>query len=146
MWKLSFPRKVSLILFLFVQAALFVDYVNFIVHICDIKINIYIYIYIYIYILFSAGKNSKVTSVLNFIPIKFRTLPQGVLKVLLHFGLNVYTKSSRDSLFATNSLFVDYTWSQTRPISCTNLIFPGTFIKVFTQYQLETTCTIDGFR
>ena len=44
------------------------------------------------YILFASERNSKVTLVVNFIPSKFWSFPQGVLKVVLHTGLNVYRK------------------------------------------------------
>ena len=38
---------------------------------------------------FTDGRNSKVTSVFNFIPSKSGSLPQGLLKVVLQTGLNV---------------------------------------------------------
>ena len=41
-------------------------------------------------LLFTAERNSKVTLVVNFIRSKFWSLPQGVSKVILHTGLNVY--------------------------------------------------------
>ena len=50
--------------------------------------------------------------------------------MVLHTGLNVYQGSSGGSWFVTGSLLVCYKWSQTRSTSCTNLIFPVTFIKV----------------
>ena len=39
--------------------------------------------------LFTDGRNSKITSVANFIPSEFGSLPQGVLEVVLHTSLNV---------------------------------------------------------
>ena len=56
--------------------------------------------------LFTDERNSKITSVVNFIPSKFGSLPQGVLKVVQHTGLNVYRESSGDSWFVTQSLGV----------------------------------------
>ena len=56
--------------------------------------------------LFTDERNSKITSVVNFIPSKFGSLPQGVLKVVLYTGLNVYRESSGDSRFVTQSLGV----------------------------------------
>ena len=56
--------------------------------------------------LFTDERNSKITSVVNFIPSKFGSLPQGVLKVVLYTGLNVYRESSGDSQFVTQSLGV----------------------------------------
>ena len=74
--------------------------------------------------LFTHKRNSKITLVVNFIPSKLRSLPQGVLKVVLHTGLNVYRESPGGSRFVTHSLLVLYKWPQTRSTSCTNLIFP----------------------
>ena len=70
----------------------------------------------------------------NFVNIGPRYLPQGVLKVFLHTGLNVYKESSGDSWFVTNNLLVYYKLSQTRSISCTNSICPLSFIRVCAQY------------
>ena len=61
---------------------------------------------------FTDGRNSKIKSVVNFIPSKFGSLPQGILKVVLHTGLNVYRGSSGGSRFVTQSLGVIL--SQTR--------------------------------
>ena len=104
--KLSFPIKNFLTFILIVQTILslaqeiLVDSVNFIVYIWDIK------------------------------EPNIWTFHQEVSKIVLHIGLNVYRKSSRDFWFVTNSLLMRCKWSQTRPISCTNLIFPVTFIRV----------------
>ena len=58
------------------------------------------------------------------------TLHQGVSKVTLHNGLNVYRGSSGGCRFVINSLLVCYKWSQTRSFSCTNLISLLASIKV----------------
>ena len=73
---------------------------------------------------------SQVRSVVNFRPSKFWTLLQGVSKVVMHTGLNVYKESSEDSRFITNSVLASYKWPQTRFTSCANLIFLVTFIKL----------------
>ena len=79
-------------------------------------------------------------------------MPEGVSKVILPTGLNVYIYLERereslgDSHFVTNSLLVFYKRSQGRSISCTNLIFPVTFVEVCPPYQFKTTCTVDGLR
>ena len=104
--KTSFPMKIPLIFTLIVVASLslkwqiFVDSVNFIAHTCNIKNN-----QIYHYLML---KDSKVTSVVNFIPSKFWSLSQRVSKVVLHTGLNVWRESSVDSQFVTNTLSVRY--------------------------------------
>ena len=41
-------------------------------------------------LLFTNERNSNIISVVNFVPSKFGSLPQGILKVVLHTGLNVY--------------------------------------------------------
>ena len=53
--------------------------------------------------LFTNERNSKIISVVNFIPSKFGSLPQGILKVVLHTGLNVYIEreSSGGSQFVS---------------------------------------------
>ena len=85
-------------------------------------------------------------SVVNFIPSKFESFPQAFWKVALHTRLDLYRESSGDSWFITDNLLVYYKWSETKPISCTNSIFPLNFIRVCAQYQLKTTCTDDGLR
>ena len=82
-------------------------------------------------LLFTADRNNKVTLVVNFIPRKFWSLPQGVSKVILHTSLNVYRESSGGSRFVISSPLVCYKWSQARSISCTDLIFLLTSIKVW---------------
>ena len=77
----------------------------------------------------TAERSSQVTSVVNFIPSKIWSLPQGVSKVVLHTGLNAYRETSGGSWFVTSSLLLCYDWSKTRSTSCTNLIFPVTFTK-----------------
>ena len=76
---------------------MFVDSVNFIVNTCDMNIYIYIYIYIrYVCIsLSSAEISSTITPVVNFIPSKFSSLPQRVLKIVLHNALNTYRELRR---------------------------------------------------
>ena len=123
--------KVSLIFTLVVQATssliqqISVDSVNFLAHIRDVKKK---------YISLTAEGNRKVISVVNLVPSKFWSLSQGVLKVVLHFGIYVNRKGSRDFQFVTNSRFVCYNWSRTGSISHTNLIFPVTSIKMCAQY------------
>ena len=112
---------------------MFVDSANFIVSTCNMK-NIYIS-------LSTAYRNSKVAPVV--IPIKFWSLPQRVSKIAMHNASNAYRGSSRDCKFVTNLLLVFLKWSQRRSISCTNLIFPVTYIKVGVQYVFKTTCN-DG--
>ena len=68
------------------------------------------------------------TSVVNFIPSKFGSFPQGVLKVVRDTRLNVYRERSGDSWFGTKNLLIYYKWSQTRSISCTNSILHLNFI------------------
>ena len=85
-------------------------------------------------------------SVANFIPSKSKSFPKVFWKVVLHTRLNVYRESTGDSWFVTNNLLVYYMWSETRSISCTNLIFPLNFIRVCAQYQFKTTSTVDGLR
>ena len=98
--------KIPLIFTLIVVASLslkwqiFVDSVNFIVHTCNIKNN-----QIYHYLML---EDSKVTSVVNFIPSKFWSLSQRVSEVVLHTGLNVERESSVDSQFVTNSFLLRY--------------------------------------
>ena len=122
-----FLIKKFFVFILMVQATLslmqrlFVDWVNYTVHTCDIRINKYIIIYCWL----------QVRSVVNFMSSKFWTLLEGVLKVVMRTGLNVYKENSGDSRFISNSLLVSYKWSQTRFTSCTNLIFFVTFIKLF---------------
>ena len=70
----------------------------------------------------TAERSSKVTPVVNFILSKFWSLPRIVSKLVLHTG------------------------SQTRSISCTNLIFHVTFIKVCAQYPFKTTRNDDELR
>ena len=72
---------------------------------------------------FTDERNSKITSVVNVIPSKFGSLPQGHLKVVLHTGLNVYRGNSGGSWFVTQSLGVIL--SQTRSTLCTNSDFPS---------------------
>ena len=102
--------KVSLVFSLIVQATLplmqktFFDSVNLIIHRCDKKTPTNIS-------MFTAETNNKVTSVVNFIPSKFRSLPQEMLKVVLLTGLNVHRDTSGGSWFVTNSMFVCYKWS-----------------------------------
>ena len=95
---------------------------------------------------FTAERNSQVTSVVNFIPSKFGSFPEGVLKLVLHTCLNVYRESSGDCWSVTNNLMVYSKWSETRSISCTNSIFPLNFITVCAQHQSKTTCTVDELR
>ena len=52
--------------------------------------------------LFTAEANSKVTSVVNFIPSKVWSLPQEVSKVVLHTGLNVHRETSGASRSVAN--------------------------------------------
>ena len=54
--------------------------------------------------LFTAEANSKVTSVVNFIPSKVWSLPQEVSKVVLHTGLNVHRETSGGSRSVANIL------------------------------------------
>ena len=112
------------------------DSVNFIVHNCNFKYKKKP--------LFTDERNSKITSVVNFIPSKFGSLPQGVFKVVLHTGLNVYRESSGGSWFVTQSLGVIQ--SQTRSPSCTNLIFPLHIVYQSAQYRFRITCTVNGLR
>ena len=79
--------------------------------------------------LVTAETNNKITSIVDFIPRKFWTLPQEVLNVVLHTGLNVHRETSGGSLFVTNSLLVCYKWSKTRPSSYTSLFFLVPFTK-----------------
>ena len=58
------------------QHALLIDWDNSIVSTCDIKKNKYIS--------FIGERQSKVTSIVNFILSKFWILPQGVSKVIFH--------------------------------------------------------------
>ena len=62
--------------------------------------------------LFTDWRNSKIASVNNFIPSKFGSFCQGVLKVVLHTGLNAYRESSGGSRFVTHSLLVWYSHEQ----------------------------------
>ena len=55
---------------------------------------------------------------------------QGFSKVFLHSGLNAYRNSWRGFRFVASSFLVYYKSYQTKSISCTDLIFPITFIKV----------------
>ena len=64
--------------------------------------------------LFTDERNNQITPVVNFIPSKFGSLPQRVLKVVLHTGLNVYKESSGGTRFVTHSLLVLYKRPQTR--------------------------------
>ena len=80
--------------------------------------------------MYHSERSSQVTSVVNFIPSKLWSLPQGGSKVVLHTGLNTYKETSGGSQPVTSSLLVCYELSKTRSISCTNLIFPVTFTKV----------------
>ena len=57
-------------------------------------------------------------------------MSQGVLKVVLHTGLNVYKQSCRGFPLITNSFLLCYKWSQTRSILCSSFIFHVTFTKV----------------
>ena len=77
----------------------------------------------------TAERSSQVTSVVNFIPSKIWSLPQGVSKVVLHTGLNTYRDTSGGSWFVPSIFLVCYECSKTRYTSCTNLIFPVTFTK-----------------
>ena len=77
--------------------------------------------------LFTATTNSKVTSVFNFIPSKFWSLPQEVSEVVLLTGLNVHRETSGGSRFVTNSLLVCYKWSKARSSLYTSLVFLVTF-------------------
>ena len=79
--------------------------------------------------LFTAEANSKVTSVVNFIPSKVWSLPQEVSKVVLHTGLNVHRETSGGSRFVTNSLLVCYKCSKRIPSSYTSMVFLVTFTK-----------------
>ena len=74
--------------------------------------------------LFTDERNNQITPVVNFIPSKFGSLPQRVLKVVLHTGLNVYKESSGGTRFVTHSLLVLYKRPQTRFTWCSNLVFP----------------------
>ena len=56
--------------------------------------------------LFTDERNSHITPVVNFIPSKFGSLPQPVLKVVLHTGLNVHKESSGGTRFVIHSLLV----------------------------------------
>ena len=62
--------------------------------------------------LLTDGRNSRIISAVNFISSKFGIFPQGVLKVVLHTGLNVYIESSGGSRFVTHSLLVWYSHKQ----------------------------------
>ena len=75
-------------------------------------------------LLTTAERSSKVTPAVDFIPSKFWSLPQRVSKTALHTALNAYRESLGDSRFVNKFLLVFYKCSQTRYISCTNLIFP----------------------
>ena len=108
---------------------MFVDSVDFIVNTCDMKKKS----------LSTTERSSKVTPVVNFIPSKFWSLPQRVSRIVLHTDLNAYRESSGDSRFVTNFLLVFFKWSQTSSISCTNLTYPVTFIKVCAQYLFKIT-------
>ena len=112
---------------------MFVDSVDFIDNTCDMKKKS----------LSTAERSSKVTPVVNFIPSKFWSLPQRVSRIVLHTDLNAYRESSGDSRFVTNFLLVFFKWSQTSSISCTNLTYPVTFIKVCAQYLFKITCNND---
>ena len=81
--------------------------------------------------LFTAETNSKVTSVVNFIPSTFWSLPQEVSKVVLHTGLNMHRETSGGSRFVTNSLLVCYKCSKRRSSSYSSLVFLVTFTKVY---------------
>ena len=102
------------------------DWINFIVYTCDMK-NKELYYY---FLLKETVKLVVVTLIVNFIPSKFWSLTQGLLKVILHTDLNGYRESSGGSPFVINSLLVCYKWSQITSISCTNLISLLTSIKV----------------
>ena len=115
---------------------MFVDSVDFIVNTWDMKKKS----------LSTTERSSKVTPVANFIPSKFWSLPQRVSKIVLHTDLNAYRERSDDSRFVTNFLLVFFKWSQTSSISCTNLTYPVTFIKVCAQYQFKITCNDDELR
>ena len=78
--------------------------------------------------LFTAETNSKVTSVVNFMPSKFWSFPQ-VSKVVLLTGLNVHRETSGSSRFVANNLLVCYKCSKTRSSSYTSLVFVITFTK-----------------
>ena len=116
---------------------MFVDSFNFKVSTCDMENYVS---------LSTSERSSKVTPVVSFILSKFWSLPRIVSKLVLHTGLNAYRESSGDSPFVTNFLLVFYKWSQTRSISCTNLIFHVTFIKVCAQYPFKTTRNDDELR
>ena len=88
---------------------LFVDSVNFIVHICNKKKQTNISV-------FTAERNSQVISVVNFIPSKFETCPQVFWKAVLHTRLSVCKESAGDSWFVTNNLLVYYKWSVTHAL------------------------------
>ena len=109
--KSSFPMEISLVFILIELANLslnwqiFADWVNFIVHTCDIK-NKQIYHYLLL------KEKVKLHIVVYFIPNKFRSLPQGISKVVLITDLNIYRKSSGDSQFHTNILFSLYLLSK----------------------------------
>ena len=126
--KPSFPINLSLIFTLIVQTNLslvqkiFVDSVNFLVHICNIKnepINQYSLLKERI-----AWYQLSTSFQVNF------DVTKGVSKVVLRTRLNVYRASSGDSWFVTNNQLVYYKLSETRSISCTNLIFLLNFIRV----------------
>ena len=80
--------------------------------------------------LFTVETNSKVTSIFNFIPSKFWSLPQEVSKVGLHTGLNAYRETSGGSWFVTSSLLVCHKWSKTRFSLYTSLVLLINFMKV----------------
>ena len=79
--------------------------------------------------LFTAETNSKVTSVFSFIPSKFWSLPQEILKLVLLTGLKVHRETSGGCRFITNNLLLCYKWSKTRSSSYTSLVFLITFTK-----------------
>ena len=108
---------------------IFVDSVNFIVHICDMKIK-----QIYHYLLL---KNSLVISVVNLVPSKFKSLLQEALKVVLHSGLNVYSESTGDSRSVTNSLLLCYKWSQRRSHCHINYLCTCLHITVYLAVMLQ---------
>ena len=64
-------------------------------------------------------KNKEITSIANFITSNCWSLPQGV-STIVHTGLKVFKKSSKDLQFVIKNLLVSYKWSQTKSISCTN--------------------------
>ena len=142
--KPSFPMNLSFIFTLIVRTVLslvqtlFVDSVNFIVHICNIKNK-----QIYQYSLLKETVKWHQLSTSFQVNLEF---PSSLLEISsAHSFKCIQRESSGDCWFVTN-LLVYYKWSETRSISCTNSIFPLNFIRVCAQYQFKTTSTVDGLR